>query len=632
MINTEPSLLVRRPTEREEVLNRTPLTERKEVKKNFYLGSFLGILLLLLVISCAARGPLSPKNLNPKEQEEYKLLKKAGATSEELKTYILHCLTPTLESKRDSIWKEFWDRRYQALKTEEKAAYHTVLSDSLSRIKYLSLKDEQARCDFVKKLQDEKRDRLVKTEKGKVLYFSLKLLFSKEEMEEFLMTPDSLREEGLRIWWKKKDPDLTTEINEFKEEFDQRVQHVFTYYHTGLGQKPWDDRGDVYILYGEPDGIEEADYYSSHDSFIFLHGMTSINQEIEDMKSRSLVWVYYALEHGEFQFQDYHATGCWELAPYKRQISSKQTHQENIRALTQFLTTKTEKIDMAKAEVKIDFGEPLNFAWDWWKFWNEGDTYELEVNLGIPLEKLGLFSNSTDPDKSWLIFQEKVAIFDQNWKIVVQDSAWIRKEFPKNLVRKDLLFVDQYSCDTLVPGFYKIAVSVRDSVTSKIGIYQDTSVILAPHVSVKGQEKISRMIMADSIWIADSTHVQKYGGKFIRNSLVIIPRPGNVYLEGQLANYYCELYDLKKDKNDSLHALIIYNLLYERENGKFSLYAKPDSEYVNWSGKEEGRLFLKGTLNLPKGEYIFHIIVYDLNDPGVKKEEVRETASKFTIS
>lgn len=594
------------------------------MKKSFNLRLFSVIFLALLAISCASRGPLSPKNLNPKEQEEYELLKEAKATPEELKPYTLYHLTPALESKRDSIWKEFWNGKYQALTDEEKSVYYALLSDSLFRLKYLSLQDEKTRRSFIEKLQDQKRDELVKTKEGKILYFSLKLLFSKEEMEEFLMLPDSLREEWLRVWWIKKDPDLTTEVNEFKEEFDQRVEHVLIFYHSIFGKKPWDDRGDVYTLYGEPDDIEQAEcYFLSPDSFIPLDVMISGNQEIEDMKMRSQVWVYF--KHGDFQFQDYHAVGYWELAPRKK------THEENIEGFAQFFQTRIEKIDIAKAEVTIDLGEPLNFPWDWWRFWNEGDTYEVEVNLGIPIEKLGIVSDSLNPEMAWLIFQEKVAIFDQSWKKVVQDSVWIRRKIPENFNRKDLLFVDQYSCDTLVPGFYKIAVSVRDSVTRKIGIYQDTSVILVPHVSVKAQEKISRIVMADSIWVADSAYVEKYGGKFIRNSLVIVPRPGNVYLEGQLAKYYCELYELKKDEKDSLHALAVYNVLYKTKNNEFVLYAEPDSEYVNWPADVGGQLFLKGTLNLPKGEYIFHIIVYDLNDPQAKKEEVRETASKFII-
>jgi GWxTD domain-containing protein len=650
------------------------------MKKNFYLGLFLGIFLFLLVMGCAARGPLSPKNLNPKEKQEYKLLKEAGATSEELRSYTLYHLTPTSESKRDSIWEEFWNRRYQALTAEEKAIYYSFLSDSLSRLKYLSFKDEKTRRSFIGKLKDKKRDELLKTEEGKILYFSLELLFSKKEMEEFLMTPDSLREEWLKVWWKKKDPDLTTEGNEFKEELDRRIQHVLTFYHSVIGQKPWDDRGDVYILYGEPDAMEQADYFSDPSgNFTLLDRATSSRDtELKDKESRSQVWFYH--QFGEFQFQDNKYIGYWELATYRRKTSEKnrpfdnpneqvdiaqtsigevtnpseltkqlsqsiqsptlnlqdrdfeplRSQSKDLKKLNQLLKTKTEKIEMAKAQVEIDFGgKPLDFPWDWWRFWNEGDTYELEVNLGVPLEKLEILSDSHNPEMAWLFLKERVAIFDaKSMTAVAQDSAIIRKKLPKNLNRKDLLLVDQADFDSLLPANYIISVSVIDSVSQKIGIYND-SVVLVPHVYATAQEKISRLVMSDSIWVADSAYIAENGGKFVRNSLVIIPRPGNVYLEGQLANYYCELYDLKKDENDSLHALVIYNLLYKTEKDEFAFYAAPDSLHANWPA--EAQPFLKGTLNLPKGEYIFHIIVHDLNDPKAKKEEVRETASKFII-
>ena len=604
------------------------------MKRNFYFGLFLGIFLTLLVISCAAKGPLSPENLNPEEQEEYKLLKKTGATPEELEVYILYHLTPALESERDSIWKEFWDRRYQALNAEEKAVYHSVLSDSSSQIKYLSLKDTKARRGFLKKIQHKKRDELLKTEEGKIFYHSFKVVASKEEIKTYLLLPDSLREEWLRIWWKKKDPDLTTEVNKFKEEFDQRVQHALIYYHTIFGQKPWDDRGDVYVLYGKPDVIEPADYYSDrHGNFEQVSSFgkkafTLMDQKAEDMKSRSQVWVYF--KHGQFQFQDYHATGHWELAPHKIYTSDKDSHEESVRALTQFLPTKTEKVETAKAEVEIDFGKPLNFAWDWWRFWNEGDTYGLRVNLGIPLEKLELYTDTLNPEMVWLTFEEKVIIHDaKSMRTVVQDSVTIRQKLAKNFNRENLLLVDQFSWDFLPPGNYVISVSVKDSVSQKIGIY-DTTIILVPHVYATVQEKISRLVMADSIWVADSAYVTKNGYKFIRNSLVIMPHPQNVYLEGgSTPSYYCEVYGLK-NKNDSSSAKIICNILSRTENDEFALYVRPDTVYANWPANSQP--FLKGTLNLPEGEYIFHIIIYDLNDPEAKEEEVRETAVRFKVS
>jgi GWxTD domain-containing protein len=169
-------------------------------------------------------------------------------------------------------------------------------------------------------------------------------------MEEFLMLPDSLREEWLRIWWIKKDPDLTTEANEFKEKFDQRVQYVLKFYHTIFGQKPWDDRGDVYILYGEPEQIEPADYYYDprkppNNHFIPLGVMISGDQKIEDMKSRSQVWVYF--KHGEFQFQDNHADGYWESAPREK------THEDDTRAMMQFYQPKRKKLKWLRRKSKL---------------------------------------------------------------------------------------------------------------------------------------------------------------------------------------------------------------------------------------------------------------------------------------
>ncbi len=594
------------------------------MKKNFYLGLFLGT---LLIISCAARSPLSPKNLSQEDQKKYGQLKKAGAAKAELDIFALHYLTPTLKSVKDSLWREFWNRRYEALTPKEQTVFRVYLSDSLSRIRYLSLKNEKERSKLIKKLLDKKRKELVKTEEGKILYYSMKLLFSEEEMEKFLMSSPPDREEFLRIWWAKKDPDLTTRINEFKEEFDQRVEHAYDFFHG-------DERGNVYILYGPPDIIEPADYYSDRSgNFVSLDETKDIDQVIEDLKSRSEVWVYYRLgENGTFQFEDRYGYGYYELMPYLE--NKGLSHDAGMRALSQYITTKTEKIDMAKAEVPVDLGEQLNFALSLWDFRNKwdsdrGDTYAFNVNLGIPLEELTPLSDSDFLNEA--IFTEKIVIFDEKSMLpVAQDSTTIRKKLPKDQ-QKGMFYIDQYRHDSLPPGNYIVGISISDSGSQKKGIF-DTTISLASHAFAVGRDKISSLVMAHSIWPADSTYVINNGHKFIRNSMIIVPRPGNVYLKGQLASYYCELYELKRGENDSLKSLVIYNILYQVENDEFALYAGPDSVYASWPANIEGQPFLMGTLNhLEKGDYILHVIVYDRNDPEESKD-IRETAVRFKIS
>lgn len=65
-------------------------------------------------------------------------------------------------------------------------------------------------------------------------------------------------------FWKRRDTDPATVINEFKLEYMKRVDYTNTHF-TGAFRKGWKtDRGRVYISYGTPDDIER--YSSSEDA------------------------------------------------------------------------------------------------------------------------------------------------------------------------------------------------------------------------------------------------------------------------------------------------------------------------------------------------------------------------------
>lgn len=66
---------------------------------------------------------------------------------------------------------------------------------------------------------------------------------------------DELRR-SLMEFWQKRDPDATTPINEFKDEFYQRLQYANDRYSTNM-QPGWrTDRGRVVIKYGMPTSVE----------------------------------------------------------------------------------------------------------------------------------------------------------------------------------------------------------------------------------------------------------------------------------------------------------------------------------------------------------------------------------------
>ena len=76
-------------------------------------------------------------------------------------------------------------------------------------------------------------------------------IVTREERKIFLELPDPEKEEFIKEFWERRDPDHTTEENEFKEEYFRRIDDANRLFH---GHRPgWlQDRGRIYILFGAP--------------------------------------------------------------------------------------------------------------------------------------------------------------------------------------------------------------------------------------------------------------------------------------------------------------------------------------------------------------------------------------------
>lgn len=73
-----------------------------------------------------------------------------------------------------------------------------------------------------------------------------------QERRVFSNLPPSERDAFVEEFWKKRDPDPATEANEFKEEYDKRIEQANHLFSEG-GSNGWlEDRGRIYILLGPP--------------------------------------------------------------------------------------------------------------------------------------------------------------------------------------------------------------------------------------------------------------------------------------------------------------------------------------------------------------------------------------------
>lgn len=97
-----------------------------------------------------------------------------------------------------------------------------------------------------KKLDPDSRDFL-----SKVRY-----LITRQEKKIFLNLPPSERENFIQQFWKKRDPDPSTEENEFKESYFQRIEDANQLFKQGSTPGWLQDRGRIYVTLGPPTNRE----------------------------------------------------------------------------------------------------------------------------------------------------------------------------------------------------------------------------------------------------------------------------------------------------------------------------------------------------------------------------------------
>jgi GWxTD domain-containing protein len=125
-------------------------------------------------------------------------------------------------------------------------------------------------------------------------YSLVRYIITDQEKKIFLNLPPSERKAFIQEFWDKRDPDPDTEINEFKEEYFERIETANNLFKGG-GSPGWlQDRGRVYILLGPP-----------HERYTYPRGRSFYGLPEE-------VWYY-----GFFPivFVDYDWQGDYKLSP-----------------------------------------------------------------------------------------------------------------------------------------------------------------------------------------------------------------------------------------------------------------------------------------------------------------------------
>lgn len=86
------------------------------------------------------------------------------------------------------------------------------------------------------------------------------LLVLPEEKAEFEgLKTDADKDRFIELFWAKRDPSPGSRINEFRDEWMARLDHVNKTYAAGVGPKGWrSDMGKVYLIFGPPAEVRGA--------------------------------------------------------------------------------------------------------------------------------------------------------------------------------------------------------------------------------------------------------------------------------------------------------------------------------------------------------------------------------------
>jgi GWxTD domain-containing protein len=164
---------------------------------------------------------------------------------------------------------------------------------------------------------------------------AIQLIMTSQEKKIFNKLPDEeSKEEFMKEFWEKRDPDLSTEENEFKEEFEKRLAYVNLHFKSE-GKPGWKtDRGRIYMYLGPPDRVYQQPYLN-----------------YPDLKGR-IVWVYYRYQFG-VEFVDRTGTSKYDLKIDS--LHSLRLMYAIDRAKFGLIYTDETKIGKKLGEMEVDF-------------------------------------------------------------------------------------------------------------------------------------------------------------------------------------------------------------------------------------------------------------------------------------
>ncbi|MFO7769212.1 MAG: tetratricopeptide repeat protein [bacterium] len=367
-------------------------------------------------------------------------------------------------------------------------------------------------------------------------------------------------------FWKQRDPDRTDAANERVGVHYRRLKDAWDNYQlpgmraawndpdaqgrlrrppTYIADAPFDDRGLVYLRWGEPD--ETAfDQDAGVDNMSWMYTEKGVRPEMI------------------FHFERHELGGGWRFVPYPRPeyAISRTSMDPSFGALQRGTDPQLVDRFSRKANQDILEGltkdgyipdfvetyEPLDVFVDWAAFKGSGGRTRQEIYWGIPLISL---MNRQVAERLSTEVEVNLSIFSPDFSNEVYKAdrtmtIQVPRDTPLNA-----LAVDQ-EVIPLAAGQYEAALRVEDLVGNKLQVSNFQLVV----PDYTGEESLQ----VSDIQVAMDIAEGETRSRFVKPGYTVVPLPSRVYSRGQPAHIYFGVYGLSKDEVGATRYRVSYTI------------------------------------------------------------------------
>ena len=478
------------------------------------------------------------------------------------------------------------------------------------------------------------------SQREKAIYEDIFLIATPEEIASYRAIPDEDRDAFLNAFWIRKDPFGATGGSQRRAEHYRRVWHARTFF--GRYKYPFDQRGEIYIRYGEPDyrstwrepnarvpipvqriqeklafqlygrpgttltytgpvfpirialrNVESNLPLEEDDGTLGLRGWKPVTAGNDFSSVPWEVWIYPDINHGiEVVFTDEMHSNIFGYAPVPTidredayDVASRASPLRFLQLMNDFSPASQVAAAASKKPERYDTSDldPLNFYYEALSFRGKNGKTDLQINIGLPIDEVAM---SSDPDTTVVVERRIALVDDQN-----REAKRLREDvaipLPPGLRGKSLIARDRIDIP-LSPGEYDLAVQMWRVGTNRLGNYREK---VRLHDFSGDSLMLSDLQIAQHIEEPASSNESQSDTTTARSKWRITTSPSRTFFLGTPIFVYFEIYNLTRDTFGQTRYEVAFAVAPEkgRELASQPRIRRRDGELITVQYEQTGR-------------------------------------------